>query len=102
MKNYQSRTLGAFEKTFWLLDQIDSKDFALAAEIEGFATITNWQQNKQDGLFEQVEHVSLEKRQKSHFSGLVHFQIKDGFGLGVQAPDLGKGQAETLDQFDIA
>jgi len=28
-------TLADFEKTFWLLDQIDSKDFALAAEMEG-------------------------------------------------------------------
>ena len=30
MRTKQDRTLGAFEKTFWLLDQIDSKDFALA------------------------------------------------------------------------
>ena len=35
MKNHQNRTLGAFEKTFWLLDQIDSKDFVIAGEIEG-------------------------------------------------------------------
>jgi len=44
MKNQQNRTLGAFEKNFWLLDQIDSKDFALAADIEGVRSITSWQQ----------------------------------------------------------
>jgi len=42
MTNHQNRTLGAFEKTFWLLDQIDSKDFALAAEIEGKAPVEAW------------------------------------------------------------
>lgn len=42
MKTKQDRTLGAFEKTFWLLDQIDSKDFALAAEITGTATVEKW------------------------------------------------------------
>jgi hypothetical protein len=42
MEKTQNRTLGAFEKTFWLLDQIDSKDFALAAEIDGSAPIANW------------------------------------------------------------
>jgi NRPS condensation-like uncharacterized protein len=44
MKNQQNRTLGAFEKTFWLLDQIDSKDFVLAGEIEGKESIQAWQQ----------------------------------------------------------
>ncbi|RYY36882.1 MAG: condensation protein [Sphingobacteriaceae bacterium] len=44
MTNQQNRTLGAFEKTFWLLDQIDSKDFALAAEINGRETVEAWQQ----------------------------------------------------------
>lgn len=39
----QNRTLGAFEKTFWLLDQIDSKDFALAAEVEGKESVSTWQ-----------------------------------------------------------
>lgn len=39
----QNRTLGAFEKTFWLLDQIDSKDFALAAEVEGKEPVATWQ-----------------------------------------------------------
>lgn len=43
MKTQQNRTLGAFEKTFWLLDQIDSKDFALAADIEGKAPIEKWE-----------------------------------------------------------
>jgi hypothetical protein len=43
MEKTQNRTLGAFEKTFWLLDQIDSKDFALAAEIDGTAPIANWE-----------------------------------------------------------
>lgn len=43
MKKYQNRTLGAFEKTFWLLDQIDSKDFALAADISGRQPLENWQ-----------------------------------------------------------
>ena len=43
MKKHQNRTLGAFEKTFWLLDQIDSKDFALAAEISGAKSIEKWQ-----------------------------------------------------------
>jgi len=42
MKKHQNRTLGAFEKTFWLLDQIDSKDFALAAEVEGKETADAW------------------------------------------------------------
>lgn len=42
MEKTHNRTLGAFEKTFWLLDQIDSKDFALAAEIEGTAPIEKW------------------------------------------------------------
>lgn len=43
MKKKQNRTLGAFEKTFWLLDQIDSKDFALAAEIDGTAAVEKWE-----------------------------------------------------------
>jgi len=43
MENQQNRTLGAFEKTFWLLDQIDSKDFVLAAEINGRETEGAWQ-----------------------------------------------------------
>jgi len=42
MTNQQNRTLGAFEKTFWLLDQIDSKDFALAAEIQGKESVAAW------------------------------------------------------------
>jgi NRPS condensation-like uncharacterized protein len=44
MTKQQNRTLGAFEKTFWLLDQIDSKDFVLAAEIEGTESVEAWQQ----------------------------------------------------------
>jgi NRPS condensation-like uncharacterized protein len=44
MKKQQNRTLGAFEKTFWLLDQIDSKDFVLAGEIEGRESVQAWQQ----------------------------------------------------------
>jgi NRPS condensation-like uncharacterized protein len=44
MKKQQNRTLGAFEKTFWLLDQIDSKDFVLAAEIDGVEPVSAWQQ----------------------------------------------------------
>jgi NRPS condensation-like uncharacterized protein len=44
MIKQQNRTLGAFEKTFWLLDQIDSKDFALAAEIEGTKPVEAWRQ----------------------------------------------------------
>ncbi|RYZ48771.1 MAG: condensation protein, partial [Sphingobacteriales bacterium] len=43
MGKKQNRTLGAFEKTFWLLDQIDSKDFALAAEIDGTASVSKWE-----------------------------------------------------------
>ncbi len=43
MKKNQNRTLGAFEKTFWLLDQIDSKDFALAADITGIEPVSKWQ-----------------------------------------------------------
>ncbi|RFM29026.1 phthiocerol/phthiodiolone dimycocerosyl transferase family protein [Deminuibacter soli] len=43
MNTHQHRTLGAFEKAFWLLDQVDSKDFALAAEVEGTATAGEWQ-----------------------------------------------------------
>jgi len=42
MKKQQNRTLGAFEKTFWLLDQIDSKDFCLAADITGTQPIEKW------------------------------------------------------------
>jgi len=42
MTKHQNRTLGAFEKTFWLLDQIDSKDFALAAEVEGRESADAW------------------------------------------------------------
>ena len=42
MTKHQNRTLGAFEKTFWLLDQIDSKDFALAAEVEGRVSAAAW------------------------------------------------------------
>ncbi|MFD1141094.1 condensation domain-containing protein [Larkinella insperata] len=43
MKKQQNRTLGAFEKTFWLLDQIDSKDFALAADLSGNQPLEKWQ-----------------------------------------------------------
>jgi hypothetical protein len=43
MKRQQNRTLGAFEKTFWLLDQIDSKDFAEAADIMGTEPIEKWE-----------------------------------------------------------
>ncbi|RZL20441.1 MAG: condensation protein [Pedobacter sp.] len=53
MEKKQNRTLGAFEKTFWLLDQIDSKDFALAAEIEGVAPIEKWK-------------IAIEKVQQRH------------------------------------
>ena len=42
MKKQQNRTLGAFEKTFWLLDQIDSKDFCLAADISGTQPVEKW------------------------------------------------------------
>jgi len=42
MTKHENRTLGAFEKTFWLLDQIDSKDFALAAEVEGRESADAW------------------------------------------------------------
>lgn len=42
MKKHENRILGAFEKTFWLLDQIDSKDFALAAEVIGIASEEDW------------------------------------------------------------
>lgn len=42
MTKQRNRTLGAFEKTFWLLDQIDSKDFALAAEVEGKESVATW------------------------------------------------------------
>ncbi|KRD61280.1 condensation protein [Flavobacterium sp. Root935] len=42
MTKHQNRTLGAFEKTFWLLDQIDSKDFALVAEVEGRESADAW------------------------------------------------------------
>jgi NRPS condensation-like uncharacterized protein len=42
MKRQQNRTLGAFEKTFWLLDQIDSKDFVLAADISGTQPVEQW------------------------------------------------------------
>lgn len=44
MNTHQNRTLGAFEKTFWLLDQIDSKDFVLAGEIEGKEPVEIWRQ----------------------------------------------------------
>ncbi|MGS2741789.1 condensation domain-containing protein [Sinomicrobium sp. M5D2P17] len=44
MRKEQNRTLGAFEKTFWLLDFIDSKDFAIAGEIEGRKPIAEWRQ----------------------------------------------------------
>ena len=43
MRNKQNRTLGAFEKTFWLLDLIDSKDFSVAGEIEGHKPVSEWQ-----------------------------------------------------------
>lgn len=42
MRNKQNRTLGAFEKTFWLLDYIDSKDFSVAGEIEGHRPVSEW------------------------------------------------------------
>ncbi|OUJ70392.1 condensation domain-containing protein [Hymenobacter crusticola] len=44
MKRQQNRPLGAFEKTFWLLDQIDSKDFCLAADIAGTQPVEKWRQ----------------------------------------------------------
>jgi hypothetical protein len=42
MERQQNRTLGAFEKAFWLLDQIDSKDFCLAADISGTQPVEKW------------------------------------------------------------
>ncbi|WP_022826179.1 phthiocerol/phthiodiolone dimycocerosyl transferase family protein [Hymenobacter norwichensis] len=42
MRTQQNRTLGAFEKAFWLLDQIDSKDFCLAAHISGTQPVEKW------------------------------------------------------------
>jgi hypothetical protein len=58
--NYQQRrTLGAFEKTFWLLDLIDSKDFALAAEIEGNAPIEDWRRALNEA---QTRHPNLSVR----------------------------------------
>lgn len=59
MTNLQNRTLGAFEKTFWLLDQIDSKDFALAAEINGVAAEETWKQAIKEA---QERHPNLSVR----------------------------------------
>lgn len=59
MKKKQNRTLGAFEKTFWLLDQIDSKDFALAAEIDGTAAVEKWERAIKEV---QLRHPNLSVR----------------------------------------
>lgn len=59
MKKKQNRTLGAFEKTFWLLDQIDSKDFALAAEIGGTAAVEKWERAIKEV---QLRHPNLSVR----------------------------------------
>lgn len=44
MRRQQNRPLGAFEKTFWLLDQIDSKDFCLAAHVSGTQPVEKWRE----------------------------------------------------------
>ncbi|RYF97067.1 MAG: condensation protein [Chitinophagaceae bacterium] len=44
MKNHQNRKLAEFENTFSLLDQIDSREFAIAAEIEGMESVEVWEQ----------------------------------------------------------
>jgi len=59
MTKKQNRTLGAFEKTFWLLDQIDSKDFALAAEVEGKEPVSAWHSAIQQA---QQRHPNLSVR----------------------------------------
>ena len=50
MKRQQNRTIGAFEKTFWLLDQIDSRDFCLAADISGTQPVEKWEQEVEKEL----------------------------------------------------
>ncbi|OOQ58435.1 condensation domain-containing protein [Mucilaginibacter pedocola] len=77
MTNQQNRTLGAFEKTFWLLDQIDSKDFALAAEIEGRETVEAWQQalvklqQRHPNLFAKVVLDQFSRPVLEHVNGIT-------------------------------
>lgn len=43
MKNNTYRSFGAFEKAFWLINQMAIKDFAIIAELEGNASTEAWQ-----------------------------------------------------------
>ena len=76
MTKKQNRTLGAFEKTFWLLDQIDSKDFALVAEIEGREPITAWQsaikqvQKRHPNLSVRIVMDEFQRPMTEHVAGL--------------------------------
>ncbi|MCE7065110.1 condensation domain-containing protein [Dyadobacter sp. CY326] len=77
MKRQQNRTLGAFEKAFWLLDQIDSKDFALAADISGTEPIEKWQnaikmvQKRHPNLSVRVVMDELSRPTLQHVENLV-------------------------------
>jgi hypothetical protein len=44
MKNLTNRPLGTNEKVYWVLDQKNTTHFAVAAEIEGNATDSEWRQ----------------------------------------------------------
>ncbi|MCF2517587.1 phthiocerol/phthiodiolone dimycocerosyl transferase family protein [Dyadobacter sp. CY351] len=77
MKRQQNRTLGAFEKAFWLLDQIDSKDFALAADISGTLPIEKWRnaldmaQKRHPNLSVKVTLDELSRPVLQHVEGIT-------------------------------
>ncbi len=60
------------------------------------------QERKQDRQLQQTQGRTLQEREQPDAFDLLHLEREDGVGLAAQAPDLGKGQPQAFNEFDIA
>lgn len=78
MNKIKNRILGTNEKVFWVLDQNNSTQFAVAAEIEGNAEVNAWRrainevQKRHQNLRVQI---SGDQYAKAHFESIEHCPI---------------------------
>ena len=78
MNKIKNRILGTNEKVFWVLDQNNSTQFAVAAEIEGNAEDNAWRrainevQKRHPNLMVQI---SGDQYAKAHFESIEHCPI---------------------------
>ena len=74
MNNFINRALGTNEKVFWVLDQKTTTQFAVAAEIDGNATESEWRQ----ALYTvQKRHPNLSVRIEGNEYATVRFNTVD-------------------------